>query len=85
MWLPPQMRLKDESGFVRLLHRHHLVDVVVRGQRAADARTSLPAALHIGLPDRGMTTIAGHRYVVRSLSRTALGGERVKIWLLARG
>jgi hypothetical protein len=60
----------------------HAVDVVVRGQGAGHARTSLPTALHARLPDRGTTMIAGQRFVVHSLTRTALGGELVKIWVL---
>jgi hypothetical protein len=67
------------------MHRHHPIDVVVRGRRRGHVRTSLPAALRVRLPERGTVTIAGHRCRVRTLSRTALGGESVRIWILARG
>jgi hypothetical protein len=80
-----RISIQDEIGFVRLLHRHHPIDVVVRGRGRGHVRTSLPAALHVHLPDSGAVTIAGRRYQVRTLSRTALGGEPVKIWILAGG
>jgi hypothetical protein len=80
-----RISIQDEIGFVRLLHRHHPIDLVVRGRGPGDVRTSLPAALHVHLPDSGTVTIAGRRYQVGTLSRTALGGEPVKIWILARG
>jgi hypothetical protein len=80
-----RISIQDEIGFVRLLHRHHPVDVVVRGRGAGHVRASLPAALHVHLPDSGAVTVAGRRYQVSTLSRTALGGEPVKIWILARG
>jgi hypothetical protein len=80
-----QVSIQDEIGFVRYMHRNYPVDVVVRGQGAAHARTSLPAALDVRLPDSGTATIAGQRYQVRSFTRTALGGERVKVWILQRG
>ena len=80
-----RISIQDEIGFVRLLHRHYPVDVVVRGSGPGQVRTSLPSALRSRLPDRGTVTIAGRRYAVGSLSRTALGGEPVKIWILSRG
>ena len=80
-----RISIQDEIGFIRLLHRHHPFDVVVRGRGHGHVRTSLPAALHVHLPDSGTVTIAGRRYQVRTLARTALGGEPVKIWILARG
>jgi hypothetical protein len=80
-----RISIQDEIGFVRLMHRNHPIDVVVRGQGPGHVRTSLPAALHVRLPDRGTASIAGRRYTVRTFSRTALGGEPVKIWILARG
>jgi hypothetical protein len=48
-------------------------------------RTSLPSAATAALPARGLVTIAGRRYDVRSFSRTSLGGEPVTVWVLARG
>jgi hypothetical protein len=79
-----QISIQDEIGFVRLVHRHYPMDVVVRGVGAAHVRTSLPAALALRLPARGNVVIAGHRYVVRSFGRTALGNEPVQIWILER-
>jgi hypothetical protein len=80
-----RISIQDEIGFVRLIHRHHAVDVVVRGQGSGHVRSSLPAAATATLPRSGPTTIAGVRYDVRSFSRTALGGEPVQIWILGRG
>jgi hypothetical protein len=80
-----QVSIQDEIGFVRYMHRNYPVDVVVRGQGAAHARTSLPAALDVRLPDSGTATVAGSRYQVRSFTQTALGGEPVKVWILQRG
>lgn len=75
---------QDVIGFVRFMHRNHAVDVVARGVGAGHVRASLPAALHVRLPDRGLATIAGRRYRVASFTRRALGDERVKIWILLR-
>jgi hypothetical protein len=61
------------------------VDVLVRGQGAAHVRTSLPAAANAKLPSQGPATIAGRRYLVRSFHKTALGGEPVTVWILAKG
>jgi hypothetical protein len=80
-----RISIQDEIGFVRLIHRHNPVDVVVRGQGAAHVRSSLPAAATAALPASGSTTIAGVAYQVESFSRTALGGEPVRIWILRRG
>jgi hypothetical protein len=80
-----QISIQDEIGFVRLMHRNHGVDVVVRGQSAGHMRTSLPAAANASLPSRGSTTIAGTRYQVRSFNETAWAGEPVTVWILARG
>jgi hypothetical protein len=80
-----RISIQDEIGFVRLIHRHNPVEVVVRGQGAGHVRSSLPAAATASLPSGGQTTIAGVRYQVHSFRRTALGGEPVQIWILGRG
>lgn len=69
-------------GFVRYMSRNYPVDVVARGQGPRHVRTSLPAALGVTLPDRGVTTVGGRRYQVRSFTEHALGGEPVRISLL---
>jgi hypothetical protein len=79
-----RISIQDEIGFVRLIHRHNPVDVVVRGQ-GGQVRSSLPAATTAALPPSGRVTIAGVRYDVRSFARTALGGEPVQVWILSRG
>jgi hypothetical protein len=78
-----QVSLQDEIGFVRLMHRNYPVDVVVRGTKAADVRSSLPAATHAALPARGTLRLGGRRYTVRSFSEKAWNGEPVTIWFLA--
>jgi hypothetical protein len=77
-----QVSIQDVIGFVRYMHRNFGVDVVVRGHGAAHVKTSLPAALHVRLPRAGSVTIAGRRYGVRSFTQAALGGERVRVWVL---
>jgi hypothetical protein len=79
-----RISIQDEIGFVRLIHRHNPVDVVVRGQ-GGQVRSSLPAAATASLPPSGRVTIAGVRYDVRSFTRTALGGQPVQVWILSRG
>jgi hypothetical protein len=79
-----RISVQDEIGFVRLISRHHPVQVVVRGRGAAHVRSSLPAATHATLPSAGTVTLARVHYFVRSFSRKALGGEPVKIWILQR-
>jgi len=59
------------------------VPLVVRGNGVAHVRSSLPAADPAALPDRGVATIAGRRYGVRSFRATALDREALKIWILA--
>jgi hypothetical protein len=80
-----EVSIQDEIGFVRLMHRSHPIDVVVRGQGSGHLRTSLPAAANATLPSSGSTTIAGRRYRVRSFHETAWGNEPVTVWILARG
>ncbi len=76
-----QVSLQDEIGFVRLMHRNHGVDVVVRGTRSV--RSSLPAATRAALPARGTVTLMGRRYAVRSFTEKAWNNEPVTIWFLA--
>ena len=80
-----QTSIQDEIGFVRLMHRVYGVDVVVRGQRAGDVRSSVPAAARAQLPPSGPVTIAGRRYQVRSFQETAWNNEPVTVWILAKG
>lgn len=80
-----EVSIQDLIGFVRYMHRNYPVDVVVRGTGPRHTRTSLPAALRVHLPDRGVATVRGHRYNVRSFMASALGGEPVRISILQRG
>ena len=79
-----QVSIQDVIGFVRLMHRHHPVDVVARGVGSGHVRTSLPAAAQAKLPASGFVTIAGKRYLTRSFSAKALAGEPVQVWILTR-
>jgi hypothetical protein len=79
-----QVSIQDEIGFVRLIHRHHPVDVVVRGQGAGHVRSSLPAAAQVKLPSTGSVTIAGRRYQVSSFRETAWGNEPVTVSILQK-
>jgi hypothetical protein len=80
-----QVSIQDEIGFVRLMHRHYPVDVVVRGQRPGNVRSSLPAAAQVSLPSAGSVTIAGQRYQVSSFHQRAWGNEPVTISILQKG
>jgi hypothetical protein len=80
-----QVSIQDEIGFVRLMHRHYPVDVVVRGQRPGSVRSSLPAAVQASLPSAGSVTIAGQRYQVSSFHEKAWGNEPVTISILQKG
>jgi hypothetical protein len=80
-----QISIQDEIGFVRLMHRHHPVDVVVRGQRAGHVTSSLPAAARVKLPSAGSVTIAGQRYRVSSFQQKAWDDEPVTISILQAG
>jgi len=80
-----EVSIQDVIGFVRFLHRNYHVDVVTRGIGNAHVRSSLPAALKVRLPRRGIQVIAGKRYRVRSFTRKALNNERVRVWILMRG
>lgn len=79
-----QISVQDEIGFVRYMHRNFPVDVVVRGSGPGHVKTSLPAAANVRLPARGTVQIAGRRMAVRSFHETAMGGEPVTVWILAR-
>jgi hypothetical protein len=84
-----QVSIQDVIGYVRLIHRNYHVDVVVRGRGTAHVKTSMgnenPGLVrHARLPNAGRTTVAGRHYNVRSFTAAALGGERVKVWILQR-
>jgi hypothetical protein len=80
-----QVSIQDEIGFVRLMHRHHPVEVVVRGQLPGHVRSSLPAATQVKLPSSGSVTIAGQRYRVSSFHQKAWDNEPVTISILQKG
>jgi hypothetical protein len=80
-----QVSIQDEIGFVRLMHRHHPVEVVVRGQLPGHVRSSLPAATQVKLPSSGSVTIAGQRYQVSSFHEKAWDNELVTISILQKG
>ena len=76
-----EVTVQDIIGFIKLVHRYHPGDVVVRGQ-SGRVESSLPAATGVRLPASGCATVAGHRYLVRSFSRTGFAGEPLRIWVL---
>jgi hypothetical protein len=78
-----QVSIQDEIGFVKFTYRNDHVWAVVRGTRPGDVRTLLPAAAHARLPAHGKVRLAGRRYAVRSFREAALGGEPVRVWILA--
>lgn len=80
-----EVSIQDEIGFVRLMHRNHPVDVVVRGSKTGRFRTSLPAAAHVKLPASGPVTIGGRRYRVQSFQQTAWNNDPVTVWILQKG
>lgn len=73
--------IQDVTGFVKLVHRSTLADVVVRGA-SGQVRTSLPAAAHVRLPASGNASIAGRNYTVRSFGERGWGGEPLTVWIL---
>jgi hypothetical protein len=75
--------IQDVTGFVKLVHRRTLADVVARGA-SGEVRTSLPAAAQAHLPPSGHATVAGRSYAVRSFSERAWGGEPLTVWILVR-
>jgi hypothetical protein len=77
-----QISIQDVIGYVRLNKRLNRIDTVVRGRGARAVRTSLPAALHVRLPNSGTTTVAGRRYRVSSFRATGWRGEPLTIWTL---
>jgi hypothetical protein len=76
-----EVTVQDIIGFIKLVHKYHPGDVVVRGQNG-HAESSLRAAMKVRLPASGCTTIAGHQYLVRSFPRTGFAGEPLRIWVL---
>jgi hypothetical protein len=80
-----QVSIQDEIGFVRLIHRHNPVDVVVRGLRGGQVETSLPAAARVRLPSSGTVTIAGRRYRVISFREIAWNNAPVAVSILEKG
>jgi hypothetical protein len=80
-----QVSIQDQIGFVRLMHRHHPVEVVVRGQQPGHVRSSLPAAAQVNLPSAGSVTIAGQRYRVSSFHEKAWDNEPVTVSILQKG
>jgi hypothetical protein len=79
-----QVSMQDEIGFVRLMHRRHHVEVVIRGRGAKHLRASMRAAGLAKLPATGSVALAGHRYLVRSFHEPAWDGEPVTIWILMK-
>ena len=77
--------MQDEIGFVRLMHREYpSLQVVIRSRRTHELRTSLHSAASVTLPSSGSVSLGGHRYLVRSFSEKAWGGDTVTIWLLVK-
>jgi hypothetical protein len=74
--------IQDVTGFVRLVHRVTLADVVARGS-SGQVRTSLAAAARARLPVSGPAQVAGRSYLVRSFHERAWGGEPLTVWILA--
>jgi len=79
-----EVSIQDVIGFVRYMHRHYPVQVVVRGQRPGQLLASVRAAARTTLPDSGNVTVGGHRYAVKSFPEVAMGPEPIKVWVLAR-
>jgi hypothetical protein len=75
--------IQDVTGFVKLVHRRTLAEVVARGA-SGQARASLPAVARARLPRSGSVTLAGRVYAVRSFVERAWGGEPLTVWLLTR-
>jgi hypothetical protein len=73
--------IQDVTGFVKLVHRRTLAEVVARGA-SGEVRTSLPAAADAHLPPSGHATVAGRSYSVRSFAERAWGGEPLTVWIL---
>jgi hypothetical protein len=75
--------IQDVTGFVKLMHRRTLADVLVRGS-SGQVRTSLPAAAHVRLPASGRVAIASRSYSVGSFGERGWGGEALTVWILKR-
>ena len=76
-----EVSIQDVVGFIKLVHKHHPADVLVRGQQG-QVKTSLPAAERRRLPASGCLSVAGRTYAVRSFQRAGFAGERLNIWVL---
>jgi len=76
-----EVTVQDVIGFIKLVHKYHPGDVVVRGA-SGEVKSSLPGAAHAQLPSSGCAQVGGHSYVVQSFHRTGFAGERLKIWVL---
>jgi hypothetical protein len=76
--------MQDEIGFVRLMHRHHPVQVVLRGRRRSTLRTSLHAAALVKLPRSGTVRLGHTRYQVRSFQEQSWEDGPVTIWILMK-
>jgi hypothetical protein len=79
-----QVSMQEEIGFVRLMHRHYQVQVVIRGRGPKHLRASDRAAGLAKLPSTGNVVLGGHRYLVRSFHESAWDGEPVTIWILMK-
>jgi hypothetical protein len=75
--------IQDVTGFVKLVHRRTLAEVVARGS-SGQVRASLPAAAQARLPTNGQATIAGATYIVRSFGELGWGGEPLTVSILLR-
>jgi hypothetical protein len=73
--------IQDVTGFVKLVHRRTLADVVVRGA-SGQVRASLPSAARVRLPVSGSVSIAGRAYAVRSFGELGWGNEALTVWVL---
>jgi hypothetical protein len=73
--------IQDVTGFVKLVHRTTLADVVVRGA-SGQVRASLASAAGVQLPLSGDVGIAGRTYAVRSFRELGWGNEALTVWIL---
>jgi hypothetical protein len=79
-----QVSIQDILGYVSLVHRVTGTEVVVRGS-GGQALASLPALTRAPLPRSGRVRAAGAKYHVISFREPGWAGERLTVWLLARG
>jgi hypothetical protein len=73
--------IQDVTGFVKLIHRLTLAEVVVRGV-SGQVRASLSSATGVPLPPSGDVRIAGRSYTVRSFRELGWGNEALTVWIL---